>query len=219
MSFGLSVQNQNSDIVIDQDYMNHLILASGSYTQAALGISEISFTACARPPLVFVNSTARLALYGYKTTGGQFDKVQIIGDAANTVNYYIAAPGIGASSDSFGLRVFDASGNVVFDSGKDYLKVFDVVGFTTPTDATEITVNHASLTTPYYCLNALQGVLMRGGFNGSQFYTDYFYHCTRNISSTQAGIKVVQFGRAFGEAFGADQYPTTQNLVVGSLSA
>lgn len=216
MSYGVEILNGSADVVIDGTYANHSIWASGSYTaSSSLGtIDTVSFPAIATPPLIFVHSTVvNVAFLGLTQDGsGNYNGFQTISGngAGGTVDYFVAAPDPSASAATWGLRVWDPSGNLVFDSGKTYLHLEDAVSFTPPAIGSPVTVTHASVTTPYYLLNLIGATAtsLGGGVYALGRIT------VRNTSSTTADVEIQQIGDVLGPG---GYIPSPQTLVVASL--
>lgn len=221
MTFGLEVQTDSGDIIVDATYANHQVVESGSYTQAAAAaITTVTFaTALNYPPLIFASCSEYLYFYGYTKIGSQYTGFQTIsgtGAAAHTVYYYVCAPTPAVSSDTWGMRVWDASSNLVFESGRNYMKIKDVVSYTTPTSGlgSSVTINTVSgITAPYACLNAVQG----RGTRSIGFAAIYFGFGVKKVTDSQwlvASLGLYQFTNVGN----IDHFPTTQNLVVASTT-
>jgi hypothetical protein len=221
MSSGLQVLNDSGDIIVDGTYANHQLVESGSYTQAgASAITTVNFaTALNYPPLIFVSCSEYLYLFGYTKSGSQYTGFKTISgptSAAHTVYYHVCAPSPAVSSDTWGMRVWDASSNLVFESGRNYMKIKDVVSYTTPTAGlgSSSTINTVSgITDPYACLNAVQG----RGTRSIGFAAIYFGFGVKKVSDSQwlvASLGLYQFTNVGN----IDHFPTTQNLVVASTA-
>lgn len=216
MSHGLEVQNSGGDLVIDAAFANFEIVAEGSGTHNGTGLTayvDVSFPPTAQPPLVFVRSTS----YGLacatliKNGSGLYASARLYSSAPyNTFafDWFVAAPaGSSASSDTWGMRVYDAGGDVVFDSGRRYVQFRDVVEI----DLTAIgpgdfdvdgnfAVTHASIADAYYCLPALRALIAGDGVEG------VFTHfpAARAYSATTAYISYA--GQSFTGYWTPDPY-------------
>lgn len=161
MSFGLLVQNSNGGTVIDQDFQNHYIAETGTVSTPGGGSADnvVTFSgsyAPSRQPLLFGRCTGGHICFQQWTfdgagniTGFKYGNIE----GSLTFNWMLAVTPSGASSDTFGLQVLDAGGNIVFDSGFKYLKIVDVISVNLFAYATG-NFTHASATTPYYCWTA-----------------------------------------------------------------
>lgn len=159
MSFGLSIQNAAGDYQIDGDFQNHIIAETGSVAGAPAGINTVVFAGSYLPsrlPLLFGRSASHVGFRNWNFSGSNivgFDIAVMNGEGGNTFFWKLAVTPAADSGDTFGLRVFNAAGALVFDAGHEYLKLIDAIavsfaGFGTGNKA------HASATNPYYCLNS-----------------------------------------------------------------
>lgn len=225
MSYGLQVQNAGGDLVIDADFRNYQILVEGTSTHFGTGLSafvDVSFTATARPPLVFVRST----VWGLgqasmtRNVSGLYNTARLYSDAPfNTFSFdwFVAAPVDSASGDAWGMQVFNGAGLKVFDTGARYLQFRDVVPVSLQTLAADfdgtIDVTHASVADAYYCLAGLRA------FVSAQIY-EYpatFFPTVRALSATSARIGYID--RAWSGQLAASYTPAQAYLIVASRSA
>lgn len=157
MSFGLLAHNNNGDTLIDSGFQNHVVAESKSGVGVgALGtFFAVTFLGGYDPsqqPLLFVRCTSEhIAFYLWivNPTTHKITGAYVVADASTgTFDWkLLVAPGA-VSSDTEGIRVFDGSSNVVFDSGLEYLPIVDAV---TINPASVGAFSHASATTPFYC--------------------------------------------------------------------
>lgn len=201
MSYGLEVQNSSGDLVIDGAFANFEIIAEGSgTTHNGIGLTayvDITFPATAQPPLVFVRSTS----YGLacatliKDGSGLYSSARLYSSAPYntfTFDWFVAAPaGSSESSDTWGMRVYDAGGHVVYDSGRRYVQFREVVeidlGALDPGDFDidgNVAITHASVADAYYCLPALRAFIAGDAVEG--VFT--FFAAARAYSATTAYI-------------------------------
>lgn len=98
-------------------------------------------------------------------TGTTYTGARLIVWGLINFSWFIACPAMGAGSDVWGMRVRDASGRIVFDTGKRYLKIIDAVrvGVSNGCDGVRMPtgypgyVSHAGSADPYYCLGGSNG--------------------------------------------------------------
>lgn len=162
MSFGIEIKNNDGDIVIDGKYQNHVIAESGSII--GTGLKTVSFGssyAPARQPLLFARNTAGyVGLLGWTFSGGNINGFDCAVKDGGPTDWKLAVTPGGPSSETQGLRVFDAAGAVVFDSGLNYLKLIDAL-LLDYTGLPSGNVSHASGATPFYCLTSAYSRAMR----------------------------------------------------------
>lgn len=236
MSYGLQVLNDTGDVVIAEGYRNHVIVASGSVSVSADGvlrrIARIGLSSAiprSRSPLLWVrlpDTSTWAALLTYEIDGsgnvsGFYVTARNPGPIGPgwpggtvTIDYRVTALPSGASADTWGLRVYDAAGDVAFDSGYDYLAIVEAQSKTVLTDATPWSFTHASVSGPWYCLSALavQVVVSPSG-DDSQ--------CqglgVRNVSATQTEVDWVEWFYTGGDiAWLSSAPPGPRSLVIAS---
>lgn len=115
MSYGFQSVNADNIVQIDDAYRNLLRVASGSWTSGGAVVGEINFpTQTSTAPLIFFRPSADGVYVGqvglgsdrvYFSTNGNFDWVV----------YGLDGP-VMTSASNYGMQVFNASGQVVFDS-------------------------------------------------------------------------------------------------------
>ena len=128
MSYGLRVYNDSGYLQIDQDFANYQIIQSGTFTIGSS--SAISPTISHSGPndgsnLVFVKppfSASNVIIDGSSVVGGS--SFAVYGDPG-TYSYFVAAraTALSASSETYGLRVYNSGGGLVFDSGRKTLNI------------------------------------------------------------------------------------------------
>lgn len=130
MSYGTKIRNNNNQIVIDQDYQNLSIVRTGKVTITDDGVI-ISYKG--KTPLFFIVPTSKpVTVIPKLRTDGTIDYSLIAstwyGDnhSSVTISYVIFDVGA-SSSDKYGMRVYNATGAVVFDSGRKYMRVKDII--------------------------------------------------------------------------------------------
>jgi hypothetical protein len=149
MSYGLRVYNDSGFLQVDQDYKNYSLHQAGTIVTSSqtvyngnygnytgYGFWSVSFPALDHTPLVFVkiNNTSHM-IGGTPTKTGVSGRVLSstgtnVGTATGiTVSYAVFRRDPVQSSDSQGLRIFNASGQLTFDSGKKPLRVCSVLNF------------------------------------------------------------------------------------------
>jgi type 1 fimbria pilin len=129
MGYGLEFTNASNIITLDSEYARLAVICSGRYapTQESNLGSVTAFPAVIttqEPPLVFVRPDAAgvAALTRCKILGkpgawtGFYVRTQSVNYAQPNGQYFAAAFKASASAD-YGLRLFDASGNVIYDNG------------------------------------------------------------------------------------------------------
>lgn len=163
MASGLLLVGDNDQVQIDGDYRNYALYQSGSVTSTSfIGnrfYATITFTApIAEPPIVAVKSTVEVGFVSNSVNGsGEYVSTTITTSyAAVSVDFKIFIPAnlLTVSTETHGIDVYDANGDLAFHSGFDYMRVYDVVEVG---GTYEGNVTHASRANAYYVVNAIFG--------------------------------------------------------------
>jgi len=171
MAYGLRIKNDSLEIQIDGSNLNYSFSGQeGSDTTRAgyaylVTVNFINPTAY--PPIVLIRPTSgtdRLCgVFEFTYSGGYYTAVkffggQFPGPAAGYCDFdykiYMANPP--SSGEAYGLRVKDASGLVVFESGRSPFKILEVVNSL----AVGTVYTHSAYSDPYYIFSPwLSGLL------------------------------------------------------------
>lgn len=121
MSYGLSFTNNDNVVVLDSEFARLVVLAKGTYSGvggASAGFPSVITTQ--EPPLVFVRPAQSNTLCFCKILGGPgawtgftFSGIAGVGTSGN----WFVAVFKSTEVANFGLRLWDGSSNVLFDSG------------------------------------------------------------------------------------------------------
>lgn len=143
---GLQILNDSFTFQVDQTYKNQALVSKTSPTMTSASTFNppngygCSVTITAVHPIVAFACSAPCCLYSASHSGSSF-----------TFNFYAQDPGTGTPTitvyifddvdqatitDNFGLEVFDASGNRVFHSSQQPLRIVDGQAFADPDDST-----------------------------------------------------------------------------------
>lgn len=132
MATGLTILNTAGTTQIDELYRNFCLAEKGTQTTSSglatvFGhIGEVTFTGGVSPIIAIRSAAYSYPAYVTKSGSTYTWGIAIEGASGQSFSYYIFdAPPTGLATH--GLRVFDASGNVVFDSGYNYMRVADFI--------------------------------------------------------------------------------------------
>ncbi len=167
MAYGLRVKNSNGEIQIDGAYRNLCMAQSGSSVAVAndntaggyytsIGIANSPSV----PLIVMQPDTDRYCyIFGYNKSGSDFVSFNAVTEFVQStlINYKVLRASVSAGAP-YGLKVFDPSSNLVFDSNQSYLKILSVsTGITLgdPSYGTypSTTINHGNISDPFYILS------------------------------------------------------------------
>lgn len=223
MTFGLLVQNNSGDLVVDSDYRNHVIVETGTVASPAAGLNTVSFAstyAIALQSMVFGRCTGDfIGFVRFTYSAGLVSGFQFAAKAGgSSFSWKLSVLSNTASGDAFGARIYDASGDLVFDAGLNYLALIDAIAITTLSGSTFVTGNtaHASGTTPFYCLSsgASYGMHQTSGAPTS----GYFAICYKAVDATHVGQDWTQIA-SVGAVSGIAPRPASPTLLVMDDSA
>lgn len=131
MTFGVQFTNGSDTVVLDSEYARLSVLFSGRYTpnsDSGRGTTVVFPAAVTtqEPPLVFIkpDATGLAGLTLFRVTGsagnwtGFYFYGQGIGSTPSTPNgeYFVGAF-VAAPTAAFGMRSWDATGKLIYDSG------------------------------------------------------------------------------------------------------
>jgi hypothetical protein len=121
MSFGLSFSNTSDVVTLDSEFARLVVIAKGTYSgTGGAGVTFPVVVTSAEPPLVFVRPAQSNTLCFCKVSGGPggwtgFSFTGIAGTATSG-NWFCAAYE-SMPTAAFGLRLWDGSSKLLFDSG------------------------------------------------------------------------------------------------------
>jgi len=172
--YGLKIYNNKDELVIDSNFINYSLWDYGTLTAVNNMIPATYAQITGPPPIIAIHPRTWFeggmllqggpggiinggppwdhwwteAMTYYRPGGIDVDWV-----AAQTTD--IINPNY--PNDSYGLKVYNGDGNVVFTSQGRQLRVIDSVTFNTPAVGTSIVINHAYTPKPYYIIQNLYG--------------------------------------------------------------
>lgn len=179
MAVGLEVYNDAGALIIDSNSPNYSLLASGTASSG----SAVSFPTTTVRPLVFVrfntpNRFVRVSdLTMSSVTFQTYDLQEGTGNFANPVSGSTEYKVFGVAStlspvSNFGLNVFDAAGNLIYDSNREVPRVKQVV--TVPALPVVSDGNRASISAVSHSQGTNPWMLANSTFNtyGYVFFND-----------------------------------------------
>jgi len=155
MSYGFRVKNTNSELQIDGNYINYVYNEqSGSLTLN--GLSTITLTnPTPFPPIVLLRPTSAsdraCGVFDYTYSSPNYTHVRVFGgqqafdSGTCSFDYKIYTVTDVNSSDTYGFRVRNEQGKIVFDAGKIPFKILEV-----GTATIDSTYTHSSHSDPFY---------------------------------------------------------------------
>lgn len=194
MAFGFRALNDNSYVQIDSDLPRMCMLQQGTYSSPSSYIFNVAFNTpvtTVEPPMVFIRpSSIADGTQLYRSTtllgvSGNWTGFQVT--CVNT-NYrpsgsWFVAAFASRSADVFGMRIFDSSGAIIYDTGAPAVVVTNVLSawtyvgkVGTPTGASyyKWTAGRALAANEYYLINVFSlGVQDNGSGSSCAVSMDY----------------------------------------------
>ena len=118
MPAGLIIYNDHGTILIDENYTNMSVVSSGMVTTADVGITEETKYAATLPFMPAAGEKIALRSSLYCMVQGN----EVVASGEGIVYWYrFGAPVM--SNNNAGLRIFNAAGQLTFDSGRQCARV------------------------------------------------------------------------------------------------
>jgi len=163
--YGLKVVTPNSEIQIDSLYRNLCRDQTGTNTITNGGtgdtyFTEISITSLSLSPLILVQPGTDFftAVQSYNKTADNYTAFRMITEynQSTTINWECCRETPTLSGETYGLRIYNPGGNLVFDSGKRYFKVRSVHTFSVENPSGTVypyvDISHPDTSNPFYIL-------------------------------------------------------------------
>ena len=163
--YGLKAVTPSNEIQIDSLYRNLCRDQEGTNIITNDNTSDgyftvISITSSSLPPLILVQPGTDffVAVQGYNKTGDDYTAFRMVTEynQSTIIGWKCCRETPSASGETYGLRVYNPGGNLVFDSGKRYFKVRSVHTFNVenPSAATSpyVDISHPDTSNPFYIL-------------------------------------------------------------------
>lgn len=133
MAFGIQIRNTAGSIQIDENYKNLALVAKSTIvtTVSGGGWSHVDLTISGVHPVLALRCTTAACYYYYVTNSGSSWTYRLFVNnataGADTITYYVFDEPPAPVMSGFGMLVFNAAGEVTFDSRHKYLRVEDFV--------------------------------------------------------------------------------------------
>lgn len=212
--YGLLVKNNSGGIQIDSKYRNLSLDQSGtsetiSNNNTSEGVyTRIALTASSLIPIVLVkpNTDYFVCVRNYYKSGANYAGVDLVTEQSKstTIDWGSYRENRTASGETYGLKVFNSSGDLCFDSGKNYFKIFSVhsISLSAPSGFlshlgpyTDIT--HSGISNPYYLLSPSSFWIMTaptGRPTPPRGFHRYLLIGMKKLSSTSVRVGWFTFG-------------------------
>jgi hypothetical protein len=154
--YGIKILNIDSEIQIDSTYKNYVLEKSGDMSLANVISSVISITNNPEPPIAMVRPTGSTiqscGVWDLEYSSGNYTGIRFFGGVEYNnsaqdcpFDYKIFTVSTTKSNETYGLRIYDGSEDLVYDSGYTPFKILEVGSATIGS-----TYTHSSHTSPFY---------------------------------------------------------------------
>jgi len=172
MSYGVEIRNDNLRIQIDATYKNYSLKESDdnvTISNAGLVDTETEFALLQATTVNFAASVREIPVVAFQPDTDYFVNLlclnksgenytgfkmvtECLSSAVSTdVNWQMFLPGISSADENYGLKVYNATKKLVFDSGWRILKILGIESNSLAVPETStVTVTHSYATNPYY---------------------------------------------------------------------
>lgn len=155
MGYGIIIKNSNNEIQIDGQYRNYCFEQEG--TAAFTSSAVVSITSSPLIPLILIrpelNKWGRAFKYAKDADNFVSFGICTEEDVAASIDWKSYRETPNASGETYGLRIYNDSGLLVFDSGKSYFKIMQINDITLTADGTSYTdISHPAVSNPFYLL-------------------------------------------------------------------
>lgn len=216
--YGLKILNSDSEIQIDGTYVNYCLRASANSQSIGSSNAWVSHSfspTTPYPPVVLVKPLANygIGLTQLNYSSPNYNGFRIGGVANATYSYRVFFPAGTKSSEDYGLRVYNADEDLVFDSGFAPFRIIDVISVTMGS-----TYSHGATDSKvWYILTPLQ-MQVEFTWPGPPMPPTPGYgkiSGVQRVSSTQVKVDFMNMGQIGNfQADGTTETGTTSNLIV-----
>ena len=213
--YGLKIINAGSEVQIDSIYKNYCLLDSGVTALNLLDSSfqEVDFINTTKVPIVAwrPNSSWGSAYVGLKKSGANFIDAWFLsqydsGGGVNSIAWIVFVSG-NVNATSCGLVVYNSSGEVVFSSDDNYMKIQSVYTGSLGNISVEDADNNYFILMPVFPMK-----YAGGGYTSPAvlFYTMGL----KKVNSTTIAVEEFVFGVISSQGFiSGGSIPTTCTLI------
>jgi hypothetical protein len=183
MTYGYQQVNSSGIVQIDDTYQNLGAIASGTSTMG----SVVTFPASSITPIIAVNCTSDVYFLMYALDSTSFIIMNSDGGSATPYSYnvYSTAPSPAPAGTGYGMRVYNSSGLLNFDSNYSYMAIQYIISGSTissllpPTPGTAFSVTHNLGFSPYVMctLTPFTRVEDIGNYFDGMHDIAYYYLC------------------------------------------
>lgn len=192
-NYGLKIINANLQTQIDSVYKNYILHEHGenvttSGTAPTPKTATITFaTPISQPPLIAIKpSSSYYCGWRYYTKSGDNYTGFVVNseyDSAATFDWQSFIPTASKSGENYGLRVYDVSTNLLFDSGFRQMRIKDVDTCSPAYNAVS-SISHPSDSNAYFIMSPWGGWEVYYGWNGMYCLLDGYIGMFKYIDAT-----------------------------------
>lgn len=191
MGYGIEIYNEGGTLIIDSSYQNWALWEHGESVSTGNSgdyhETEVTFaSAVAYPPLIAIkpDTDDYCGMSYYLQSGANYSGFAVTSeDKVVTFSWQAFVPRRDSSGVSYGLEVYNVSGDMVFDSGYAPMIITDV-DTTTPAYNAVSTVTFPSDANAYHIMSPWGRIQTIGEWNGSTSTIRNYLAMFKNLSAT-----------------------------------
>lgn len=165
VDYGVKIYNNDSKLIIDSKYRNHILVQSGSntFTNSVTVNLTTPTTKCPILATRNTNTTYVMCLWKFNQTGSNFVSFTLWTEISRTITVdwrvYSSDVSTDESPPGYGLKIRNPSNELCFDSGCTHLDANEIKILSPPnialiwTTPVPTTINHPNISNPYYIVS------------------------------------------------------------------
>ena len=222
MGYGFKVNNIDDTVIVDGTYKNFSFYESGSVTTTGGSPTTVSFaTATASLPLVALRPTEvdtlkGITLIGYTKSGSNWTGFVICNILSSLIYYKVYVSSTPTASEGYGLKVYNSSSDIVFDSSYKYFDIHSVTSVTIlkPSLYVSYDVTHTDISNPYYFLSPVGAWIYGQGHGGVLGPIVFLKSGVSRLSSTSVRVLWIAIKSGVVDEFIDEGWNPTMSLII-----
>jgi hypothetical protein len=195
--YGIKVYNTSGELIIDNlnSNYNYYSTVSASGTLAYIVVNVPVATPTGIAPLLLVSGSGSAGIVWTAFSNGVATAYTLRVSGSVNLAWVYPSDTTQTINDNYGLVIRTQNDKIIFDSRCRNVLLRDVIPFST-TYGTGLTLNHASVATPWYCLQAIQNTCV----TGTTTRIDNITLAATTVSPTSCGVSFLTSGGYYNPA-------------------
>jgi len=196
MEYGLKTINDNSQIQIDSTYINYFLYEHDEGVSVVTYLDITFDTPIPYPPLIAIkpdsSGSGYCGLMRYTKSGDNYTGFTLASEYCETavIDWQAFVPNKTNGAETYGLRIYNAAADLVFDSGYAPLIITDV-DVVNPAYNAVVTITHPVDANAYFIMSHWGCIRYSPG--GVPTYFVIYLGMFENISTTQVSFGGVNY--------------------------